>query len=75
MQGGFAALGMLGHAVASRLAARAPSSVYALEPDLAVARRRSAVALPAHRLKLSPLQQLPVSQDLMFLLLAKVTVY
>lgn len=75
MQGGFAALGMLEHAVPLRLAARAQSRVQALEPASAVGRRQAAVTLPAHQLKLSPLQQLPISQDLIMLLLAKVMVY
>lgn len=75
MQGGFAALGMLERAVPLRLAARAQSRVQALEPGSAVAKRQAAVALPAHQLKLSLLQQLPISQDLIMLLLAKVMVY
>lgn len=75
MQGGLAALGMLEPAVPLRLAARAQSRVQALEPGSAVAKRQAAVALPAHQLKLSLLQQLPISQDLIMLLLAKVVVY
>lgn len=75
MQGGLAALGMLEPAVPLRLAARAQSRVQALEPGSAVAKRQAAVALPAHQLKLSLLQQLPISQDFIMLLLAKVVVY
>lgn len=75
MQGGLAALGMLEPAVPLRLAARAQSHVQALEPGSAVAKSQAAVALPAHQLKLSLLQQLPISQDLIMLLLAKVVVY
>lgn len=75
MQGGLAALGMLELAVPLRLAARAQSRVQALEPGSAVAKRQAAVSLPAHQLRLSLLQQLPISQDLIMLLLAKVVVY
>lgn len=41
-RGGFAARGMLGHAVPPRFAARARSRVQALEPGSAVAKRQSA---------------------------------